>query len=63
MRKPGSTRAVGSSSDAPGAAPRFWLMPASTATTGTRWAAGRRVNGADRAVPPLPPLPANAIFM
>jgi len=38
-------------------------MSASMATTGSPWPARCRVNSDDSVVLPLPPLPANAIFM
>jgi hypothetical protein len=38
-------------------------MSASIAITGAPWAARYRVNSADSVVLPLPPLPANAIFI
>ena len=38
-------------------------MSASMATTGSPWAARCRTNSDDSVVFPLPPLPANAIFI
>ncbi len=55
--------AAASASDRPSAAPRCWLMSASTATTGASLAARWRMKSEDSVVLPLPPFPTKAIFM
>ncbi|CAM5261900.1 hypothetical protein SCYAM73S_03981 [Streptomyces cyaneofuscatus] len=55
--------AAASASSRPRAAPRCWLMSASTATTWASLAARWRMKSEDSVVLPLPPFPTKAIFM
>src|SRR2546421_116165 len=62
MLSPSVGQASASSSVAPSATARCWLMSASMASTGRPASARYATNSDDSVVLPLPPLPTNAIF-